>query len=143
MNLVRSFALKNEKVDEASRIVFLLPSEIHSSVRFVGSNILHEILNRPLNLLNTGTPNPILSNRINCHAAHPSLAPSAWRSWLHADGPSQRSFLPMWPRVFPFHIVLEAIHQLSPRRLARGTKISDGLPVAVIDASGFPAIPRA
>src|ERR1700675_1355430 len=134
MYLVCSFILNNEKVDEASRIVFLLPTEIHSSVRFVGSNILHEILNRPLNLLNTGTPNPIFSNRINCHAAHPSLAPSAWCSWLHADGPSQRSFLPMWPRLFPFHVVLKAIQQLSPRRIAHGTKTGDGLPIAMVEA---------
>src|SRR5260370_37218111 len=97
MNLVRSFALKNEKVDEASRIVFLLPSEIHSSVRFVGSNILHEILNCPLDLVNTGRPNPILSNRINCHAPILSLTPGAPGS--HGDGPSQRSFFPVCPPV--------------------------------------------
>src|ERR1700721_723978 len=130
MYLVRSFVLKNEKVDEASRIVFLLPSEIHSSVRFVRSNILHEILNRPLNLLNTGRPNPILSNRINCHT--PSL-PSTWCSWLQADSPSLCSFLPMWSRVFPFHVVLEAIHQLSPRRIAHARKIGGGLPVPWVE----------
>src|SRR5580700_1138365 len=112
MSLVRSFVLKNEKVDEASRIVLLLPCKIHSSVRFVGLNILHEILNCPLDLVDACGPNPILSNRINCHVVISSL--STWCSELDADSPVQRSFLPVRPGVFPFYIVLEAIHQLSP-----------------------------
>src|SRR3984893_17450105 len=99
MYLVRSFILKNEKVDEASRIVFLLPSKIHSSIRFVGSNILHEILNCPLDLVNACGPNPILSNRINCHVAHPFLAPGA-PSLLPTVPLSTHSFQ-CGPRFFP------------------------------------------
>jgi hypothetical protein len=54
----------------------------------------------------------------------------AWQcSKFDADSSAQRSLLPVRPRVFPFHIVLEVIHQLSLGRITHGVIIIRGLPV--------------
>jgi hypothetical protein len=62
---------------------------------------------------------------------------SAWQcSKFNADSSAQRLLLPVPPRVFPFHKVLEAIDQLSPVRIRHGESVIRGLPVAMRRAQG-------
>jgi hypothetical protein len=48
-------------------------------------------------------------------------------------------FLPVRPRILAFHIVLEAVPQLAPGRIAGSTELADGLPTALRGTQYRPA----
>src|SRR5580704_6128843 len=75
MRFICRFVFKNEEVHKASRIVLLLPRQVHSSTWFVRLYIRNELLNCLLDLVDARRPDPILRDCVDCHVTRPFSVP--------------------------------------------------------------------